>query len=112
MKLSNQQIDAIIETQSAKLTKQKADISSKLKDNIKLKKEAKRWAEYIAKIPDNIIPQYNKPKEESILIKLVAEVMAINNINLPTSDLRNKLIIASIDSKDMAELQEKLGITL
>lgn len=111
MKLTNQQIDALLNNveKQKKLEYQKEYDLKVKENNIKNKKEITSLLKTYEKIPKILkdLMYYNKNLSEKTITDSLNK---IEKKSFDKSDLKNQIIIASIDSKDMEELQKKLSI--
>lgn len=111
MKLSNQQIEAIINSIKSKEQKQ-IDVERKEhQSNPKFAKEAERIFVIIDKLPTSIKSHmYSDLKSVSNITKVLAGDFEPKTKLSSSSDLRNKLILTSIDASSLEELKNKLDI--
>lgn len=113
MKLSNNQIRAIIDQIASKeQIKLDADYKKEKDAILKIKKPlAKKYFALYSKLPlelKKLLKNYDGISESSILD-------SITNVKIKRfdrNDMYNKIIIASIDSKDLDELKKKLKISI
>lgn len=114
MKLSNQQIDALLA-----VMQQKHDAKHKEANKKKLaearKKVEPRAAELMKiyeKMPTELkefYGSYSKPNKEQLIHRLMKSVQYPS---FDRSEMRNRILIASIDSATMDELKRKMNINL
>ena len=111
MKLSNQQVDAlaveICKKNNQKIEKEK---SERLK-NPEVIKKAKVAFAIFSKLDDigkkAVSPYY--AKKLSDFVAAYAEEIEIKTVYFRESDIKNKIILASIDSSSLDELKTKLN---
>lgn len=111
MKLSNPQIQAIINEVAKKEQVKLDDDYKKSKDALTKEKIpiAKKYFTMYNALPNDLrkhISPYDRVTEKSILNSLVG----IEKKSFNRSELENKIILASIDSNDLEELKKKLKI--
>jgi hypothetical protein len=115
MKLSNQQIEALI----AKIQKEnKAKILQEveaLRNDPVIIKKAEGYKQLLSKVPKDIRDCSRYSDDRDMLKKIITELVDKSKIKtkeLYSSDLRNDILVASIESNDLKELSNKLGISL
>lgn len=114
MKLSNQQIDAIVSTLSRKATKKyQTEIAAYRKQQReKNLPKATKYLAAIKAIPLDLRINYNtEPTIDSIINQLFDENKAPVK-EFCEESTRNKIILASIEAVDMAELEKTLNVKL
>lgn len=113
MKLTNQQIDAIVADQTTKFNKKEDSRRALLEKNNVLNNEAKRIANHLMEmdkdIRDSLLLSYYKPLTPNVILNLLVN-KKFNRKHFDTTKLRNDIILASIDVKDLAELTKKLNL--
>ena len=112
MKLTNQQIEAVIsnvreieETKFEKEYKEKKDKETKAKAPL-----AKKYYQMYKSLPVELqkhFSPYDRISESSILNSLVK----VEKKTFQTKELRNKIILASIDAASLEELKMKLKLS-
>lgn len=115
MKITNQQINAIVSEAIRKENLRVSNENNKLREDTRIVAEARKYLSLIEKIPLDI----RKSIYGSYGINLdniVNAIIAAKKLTIPYelnySEIRNKIIIASIDSKDIEELKSKLKIEI
>lgn len=115
MKITNQQIDAIVSETMRKENLRVNNEKDKLKEDTRIVAEARKYLSLIEKIPLDIRKSIYGFYDIN-LDKIVNAIIAAKKLTIPYklnhSELRNKIIIASIDSKDIEELKSKLKIEI
>lgn len=113
MKLSNQQIEAIVNSVKAetnkKIAKEEADIKSR-KD---VQQEAKKYYNLLLTIPSEVRRVAYLDKKLNQLIEGVVSMKKLHpkTERVSAEALKDKIILASIDSATIEELKNKMGIT-
>lgn len=116
MKLTNQQINALIPefSKSDSIKKENAIAVEKMKRNKSVIELAKRIKRSIDLMPSEYKGSYlsYEARRSTLnqIISNIAEGKAPKKKYLTDSDIKNKIIIASIDSKDLAELKRKIKL--
>lgn len=114
MKLTNLQLDTIINHLNRENEKvRNAEKEKRAKDK-KIIGEAKKWSKYLSKLPSGLVQSLyigDKISYSNIHMKL-CEQQAIKTKPLDTKALREKIILASIDCKDFTELKKRLKINI
>ena len=113
MKLTNQQIDAIVSDQTVKFNSIQAAKREEKKKNQELNIRAQGISKHLMQVDKDIRDQlllsyYGNPTPDVILNLLVNKKFKKKHFD--TTSLRNKIIIASIDAKNLAELTKKLNL--
>jgi hypothetical protein len=112
MKLTNQQIDALVAQEHEKFNT--TNVVKEVKPSKPQLNLAKKLQNLVATIPKEIVAQmpyaYLKDCTEATFLRAILKV---DNIVKPVAafdkvKFRNKILIASIDANDLKELQEKL----
>ncbi len=112
MKLTNQQIDAVIniaKDNNEKLKKIEKAILFKDKNLIKQSKELYKEYKNISPILKN---KYISTADEKSILKALIEKVPSKVKSLDSWKLKQEIIILSIDSKDIKEIYDKLGINI
>lgn len=114
MKLSKQQIDAIVDKiKTVKTIEYKSKVEKAKKEQLKTKApSAKKYYEIYKTLPKELINilYYRKDLSEKIILDMISNVKIENKFN--ANDFRNQIILASIDAQDLDELSKKLKINL
>lgn len=121
MKLSNQQIDALSSQITNEYREKQQEEIKKLKESGQVKKLAKKYSEQATRFMKlfNALPKKVQEKvkyyptsimnEEAFIDASYIELRLVPETIIP-ADIRNKILVASIDSTDLAQLKEKLDI--
>jgi len=114
MKLSNQQIDALV-AKVQKVAEEKRDAEiKKRKNNPKIQSLANQYVAIAKKLPNDIRRLFYMDDARDFKNTIIEHL--IDKKNLPeecySKDTKNKILIASIDANDLDQLQKALGITL
>ena len=112
MRLTNQQVDAIIDNVCSE-NRSKIDAEKKaIRENKEVLKEAKKYYDLIQQIPKEVRRLSYVDKDMRGLIEAVVGAKRLMPTTKETkrNDLRSKIILASIDCKTLAELKTKLKL--
>lgn len=115
MKLSNQQIDALV----SRVCDKKEDGSAYEAIKLRLMKDpknialAKKYASAIGSIPERVRRSMyiNKTNWNDFLLHIIKPKLP-HQKEVSRQDIRNKILIASIESETLDQLQKKLRIKL
>lgn len=111
VKLSNQQIDSLVELEIKFVNAENADKKKKLKESVEFKNKVKAAMEEYQNIPlrfKNMI-NYGKLTKEILESLLFNEESLVLKPHPDQRELRNKLIVATIDCENIAEVLKKVG---
>ncbi len=112
MKLSNQQIEAIITNICSKQNLIIVAEKNAIRKDKKIISEAKKYFDILNQIPKDVRIRTYIDKTLSQFIEYVIETRKIKpkTSEIKRSELTNKIILASIDAKSLIELKTKLNI--
>ena len=112
MKLTNQQIDALVE-QEAQVFKE-ANKEKVNPVNKKLVVLANKYAKILKQIPEDVLDEFHYTRianiDEDSFLKVLQNLDEeyVKPVVFDKNAYRNKILVASIDAKDLAELNSKL----
>lgn len=112
MKLTNQQIDAIIENVCSKNKAQREAEKEAIRNNKEVITEAKKYYALIQKIPKNIRQYAYIDKDLHTLIHGVirAKKLKPTTKEIDRNQLRTNIILKSIDCSTLDDLKKKLNL--
>lgn len=114
MKLTNQQIDAIVNEAIGANSVAINEEKDKIRNDKKVISEAEKYMTILEKIPNdirNIVYNLRSITKDTFIQAITSKIERKVTV-LNSNKLRNKIIIASIDSKDIEELKSKLKIEI
>lgn len=112
MRLNNQQIEAMVAQERQDFEAKKKNAKSLIPN--KVKREAAKYLSFLNKIPARVVEHLgycsisNINEKKLISAIMDAEGLEIEPTKFDSTAYRNKILIASIDSSDLAELQAKI----
>ena len=110
MKLSNQQIDSIVSSVIRKQRQEQEKELSAYKNNPLVLKELNKTLALVDKMPEKIKTHFKNRYYKSDFVSWLIEDFKPSVRIDSHSDLKEKIILASIDSSTLEELKNKLGI--
>lgn len=113
MKLSNQQIEAIVNSVKAETNKKIAKEEADIKARKDVQQEAKKYFNLLQTIPAEVRKVAYIDKNLNYLIEGVVSMKKLypKTKKVSADELKHKIILASIDSETIEELKNKLDIT-
>jgi hypothetical protein len=110
MKLTNQQINAIVSEARDNFNKKQAELKKNLFKDKSLIKKSKDLYKAYKELPQEIKDlMYNKPSSDHYFLSNLVNKKFKSDI-FDGHALSNKIVILSIDSKDLDDLKKKLNI--
>lgn len=114
MRLTNQQIDAIMDNVCSK-NRNKIEAEKKaIRASKEVQKEAKKYYDLIHQIPKEVRRLCYLDKDMRNIIEGVvgAKRLSPSTKEIRRSDLRSEIILASVDCKTLSELSNKLKLNI